>query len=750
MTKESQASSGGPSLAVVICTRDRPDALLETLDSIWRQTRLPDELILIDDGQLPEGVRDRIAARCRELGVAWQFERSRRGGLTASRNQAADLARSDILEYLDDDVTCDTGFLAEIVRVMSDPRVAGATAAVREPVFETRSGRLYQFGYRLAGWWKVRPRGRPPAPMPAVLRDSSTAVRAEWLVGPAMALRRDLVRANRFDETLVDYALGEDREMGYRLAPPHWIVQARRAALVHHRATGRRTNGRRLGFMTSYNYLYILNRTCRLGPGEWLLIGWGLAVIAAMHALWVLAGSRGQHLAEMSGMVEGLLAFLRSPAKTRARIPTCVGTRTSGNGGMPALALGMPPSPGSSRRWHLRALFVTNRLEPGGAERMLLALVKHLPEHGIEPLIGCLKDAGPLAGECHARGVPVFEHLLHFKTDAAVLPRLLQLVRAHRIDVIVVAHSGGDRMFWSTIAGRLARVPVVVWSHWYPIPLVRHFERANRLLFRWVEAYVALGERHRLGLVRLEYVPAGRITVIPNAIEIGPFLHAAERTEVRRRLGLADEHVAVAIIANFRPGKRHDVFIQAAKRLAAEDPRLRFFIVGDGPNREAVRAMAAAAKVPAETLRLLGARHDIPDLLRAFDISCLCSEKESFSECFSVSMLEAAAAGCVFIGPDSGCMPDFLDHRRNGLLIKPADANALTDAIRELAGDPDLRQRLAAAAQAKVTSGFDLDTMAREFAELLSRVAESAGPANRSGPLAGCRGFPTIVGRGRS
>ena len=163
MTKESQASSGGPSLAVVICTRDRPDALLETLDSIWRQTRLPDELILIDDGQLPEGVRDRIAARCRELGVAWQFERSRRGGLTASRNQAADLARSDILEYLDDDVTCDTGFLAEIVRVMSDPRVAGATAAVREPVFETRSGRLYQFGYRLAGWWKVRPRGRPAA-----------------------------------------------------------------------------------------------------------------------------------------------------------------------------------------------------------------------------------------------------------------------------------------------------------------------------------------------------------------------------------------------------------------------------------------------------------------------------------------------------------------------------------------------------------------------------------------------------------
>lgn len=707
LSRESVAPD--PTVAVVICTRDRPDALLRTIESVWTQTRLPDELIVIDDGALPPDVPERIAARCHELGIIWRCARSRRPGLTRARNQAAELASSDILQYLDDDVTCEPGFLAEIAAIMRDPLVGGVTANVREPSFESRSARWYQLGYRLAGWWSVGPRRRPHGPPPAVVGRSDVAVPTKLLFGAAMALRRDAVCAYRFDESLAEYALGEDHEIGYRLAAHHWLVQARRARAVHHRAPTQRTAARRLGFMTSHNYIAILRKTCSLGPGDWLLIGWSLAVLAGMHLVWAVVGSRRQHLDELRGMIDGLLASLTSVC----RVSQSDGERHRRF---------EPPSQSlaSSRRLdRRRVLFVTNRLEPGGAERMLLALVKRLRPHGVEPLIGCLKDAGPLAGECHTAGIPVFDRLLHFKTDAAVLLRLGRILREHRVDAIVVAHSGGDRMFWSTLAGGLCGVPVVVWSHWFPVPAVRHFEIANHLLFRWVASYVALGERHRQALIRLEGVPAGRIVVIPNAIETDRFVNAAPRAEVRRRLGLADRHVAVAIIANLRPGKRHDVFIEAARLLAAENAELRFLIIGDGPHRAAVHAAAAASKLPPDVLRLLGTRDDIADLLPGIDISCLCSENEYFQECLSVVMLEAAAAGCAFIGPDSGCLADFLGHRRTGLLIRPADVAGLTDAIRELAADASLRRRLADAARQKVMAGYSLDAMARSFAALL-------------------------------
>lgn len=761
----STAALPEPRIAVVICTRDRPAALQETLVSVWSQARLPDELILIDDGHLPEDVRDRIAERCRELGIAGKFAQSAKRGLTASRNQAADLAQSAVLQYLDDDVTCASGFLAEIARVMRDPRVAGVTANVREPSFESRSARLYQLGYRLGGWWGIRPRGRPPGPPPRVLcADPSTPVApassrraspdsrsgadraravvpARWLSGAAMALRRDLVREYRFDESLAEYALGEDREMGYRLAPHHWLVEARQAHVVHRREPGRRTDGRRLGFMTGYNYLHILNRTCRLGAGEWLLIGWSFAVLAAMHLVWAIVGDRRGHFAELRGLTEGLLEFwrvgyqrdgrflrddsvnhgLQAVRSARSRERLSAPSSSYGEGCLSHSGAARPEGRGSSTGVPpRRVLFITNRLEPGGAERMLLALVTRLRAHGVEPCIGCLQDAGPLAAECRAQGIPVFDHLLHFKTDAAVLLRLRRLLREQRINAIVVAHSGGDRMFWSTIAGRLARRPVVVWSHWFPVPPARHFERANRLLYRWVDAYVALGERHRQALIRHEFVPAGRITVIPNALDPAPFLKAPPRAEARQRLGLAEDDIAVAIIANLRREKRHDVFLRAARRLAADHPRLRFLVIGDGPHRDAVHAAAAASGLGSGVLRLLGPRSDIPALLPGIDISCLCSDLE----CFSLTMLEAAAAGCVFIGPESGCLPDFLEHRRTGLLIRPADVDSLTDAIRGLAADADLRRRLAEAAREKVTHGFDLNSTARAFAALLDDLVE--------------------------
>jgi glycosyltransferase involved in cell wall biosynthesis len=718
------SSASRSSIAVVICTKDRPDALVRTLDSVWTQSHLPNELIVIDDGVLPEQIVSEISLACDALHIRWIYHRKSPPGLTRSRNVAAQLAASEILIYLDDDVTCAVNLLDEITDLMRDPQIAAISPVIREPEFEGMSAKMYQMGYRLACWWRVHPR-EVLSGSPTILKNTRRARALRWLSGASMALRRDIVLRERFDETLSEYALGEDREMGYRLAARHHLVEACATQVIHRREATGRTNHRRLGFMTSYNYLYILRKTCSLRFVDWLLIAWGLFVVASMHLVWGLR--RPYHFRELLGMFDGLRTFMGSSVSAPG-LPDLSSNRKSKISERTADPSAPGPNPKS--KIPLRVLFVTTSLDPGGAELMLVALVQQLRAHQIEPIILSLKAAGPLAASCRETGIKVHEQFLRHKSDVAVIARIRDLIARDAIDIVCVAHSGGDRMFWATLAARTLQVPVVVWSHWFPGFGKRHLERPNRLLIRWVDAFVALGARHREALARCEHVPASRIHVIPNALDLDRFA-APERKQARRLLRLRDDQIGVGIVANFRPEKRHDVFIEAARRLHQRRPELRFFVIGDGPDRDAVLTAAAASGLNHDILRIIGARSDIPALLPGLDICCLCSE----IECFSVTMLESAAAGCAFIAPNVGCLPEFIADGLNGLLIHPAHVGDLVDAIERLAMDSSLRHSITQAARRRVFEDYSLPTMADRFSRLFFDVSQNHQSRRYSRPL---------------
>jgi|GEM_PF-288220 len=753
-----------PSLAVAICTKDRIASLCKTIESVWEQSHLPQELIVIDDGTMPDEVWEDIAFGCQDRGIVWKYEKKDLPGLTRSRNWAAEIADSDVILFLDDDVTCDANALAEMVRLFVDPSVGGVTANLLEPKLDTPGGRRYAQWCNWARWWALHPRVKPTTSKPKVISDSSVAAKAKWMSGAAMAYRRELVLTHRFDEALAEYALGEDREFGYRLAPHTWLLEARLAKITHRRETTGRANPRRLGYMTSFNYLYILNKTCNLRGWRRAEPYYSLIVLAARLLLGMVRDQRAERFAELRGMMSGAVAWLNSDVRAQLKSARTSdvphpqrgrGTQTALPGssvsdfintpGAPAL-LGLGDTlPHDSNRFdtptsnidpsgapaplglgdHLtpgltRALFVTNRLEPGGAERMLIDLARHLPAHCVTPSIACLQDAGPLATQAREMGITVHEHLLKFKYDFAAAWRLARLIREQQIDVCVVAHSGGDRMFWTTLAARLGRRPVVVWSHWYPTDEQRHLERPNRVLMHWVDQIIALGSAHRQAWINVENAPAAKVSVVHNGIDLTRFEDLPPRESVRAELGLEENDFAVALVANLRPEKRHDVFISAAKLLASEDDRYRFLIVGGGPSESDLRRAVEAAGLAERTLTMLGPRSDIPQLLSGLDACCLCSD----IECFSVVMLEAAAAGCPFIGPAVGSMTEFLTHQQTGLAIKPANPTSLADAVRTLAADVALRQKIVANAKTRVREGFALDAVASRFALLLHAEAD--------------------------
>jgi glycosyltransferase involved in cell wall biosynthesis len=278
--------------------------------------------------------------------------------------------------------------------------------------------------------------------------------------------------------------------------------------------------------------------------------------------------------------------------------------------------------------------------------------------------------------------------------------------------------SGGDRMFWSTLTARATGVPMVVWSHLFPVPGEPEFEWINRRLYPWVHALVALGRRHADALADAAKAPRRRIHVIRNGVDVDAFHHPEHRDAARGQLGLEPHETAVGMVANLRPIKRVGLFLDAAARVRAARPHARFFLVGDGPQRDELQARIDGSPDLRATIHLLGPRQDVPALVQAFDIVCL----TSLRECLSVAMLEAMAAGKPFVAPRVGSLDEALLDGQTGRFFEPQTADALADVLIELIDDPAQRARLGDAARAKVRSEFRLQRMAREFEDLVTEL----------------------------
>jgi glycosyltransferase involved in cell wall biosynthesis len=171
--------------------------------------------------------------------------------------------------------------------------------------------------------------------------------------------------------------------------------------------------------------------------------------------------------------------------------------------------------------------------------------------------------------------------------------------------------------------------------------------------------------------------------------------------------------------------KGFDVLIRAL----AELPTARAVIVGEGPERGALEALAREVGV-AERLELVGWRDDARAWLGSFDVFVLPSRLEGFP----LAVVEAMLAGTPVVATDVASVSEAVLHGRTGLLVRPDDPAALAAAIGELLGDHDRGRALAGAARERAHERFTSAQMVRSYMGIyagrpLRSPAGSAVPA---------------------
>jgi glycosyltransferase involved in cell wall biosynthesis len=313
--------------------------------------------------------------------------------------------------------------------------------------------------------------------------------------------------------------------------------------------------------------------------------------------------------------------------------------------------------------------------------------------------------------------------------DVTAVARLIQFCRRWQPDVV---HTQLSRADW--IGRPLARaigVPVIstihnVHSRMYGAeftPLVARIGLAcDRLSAKFATRFVAVSSGVRRDL-EAHGVPADRIVLIHNGLNLDRRSPAAPRDVVRRTWNVAPDEIVVGTVALFKAQKGLSFLVEAARMATVANPRLRFVHMGYGPLRDEVAGQIAAAGL-GDRFRLLDRVPDPMTLLSGLDVFAL----PSMWEGLPIALLEAMSAGLPAVGTAVSGIEDVIEHNRSGLLVPPADAGALANAILSLAADPAARRRLAEGAASRIAR-FAPDVVASEYRQVTLQVLAPPGAA---------------------
>lgn len=201
---------------------------------------------------------------------------------------------------------------------------------------------------------------------------------------------------------------------------------------------------------------------------------------------------------------------------------------------------------------------------------------------------------------------------------------------------------------------------------------------------------------------------------------------------MRAELGIGAADPVITSVGFLRRPKAMDVLIEAAAAIVPRFPALQVLIVGEGADRPVYEALIDRLGVR-DTVKLLGLRSDVPDLLAASDAAVLSTDSEGSP----LSVMEYMDAGLPVVATRVGGIPDLIDDGVEGLLVEPRDPAGLGEAIARVLADPEEARRMGDRGRARRRREFDIDVMVANlqdlYVELYGRTRRGRRESARTG-----------------
>jgi glycosyltransferase involved in cell wall biosynthesis len=336
--------------------------------------------------------------------------------------------------------------------------------------------------------------------------------------------------------------------------------------------------------------------------------------------------------------------------------------------------------------------------------------------------------AGPLVPALTAAGAE-FVPIAADRLSPRPLRDTIRLARERRIQIIH-SHGKGAGLYGRVAAWWTGAASIHTFHGIHPDGYGRFYLPLERALARRSFAVVHVSESQASEAQTLGLAPAGRTRVIVNGVDVEGVRSLAGRAPLSRAtLGLRADALVLATVARFDPVKRLEVLLRALPLLVARVPEAQLLIVGDGPERNALEALAGTLGV-GDRVVFAGAIPDASRALPVVDLYVTASRREGLP----LAVLEAMACGLPVLATEAPGHVDAVVREVTGRLVPVDDAPGLAAAAGLLLRDPALRARMGRAGRERVEQRFAHDRMVEAIAALYREAAgfPSRGPSTRS------------------
>jgi glycosyltransferase involved in cell wall biosynthesis len=354
-----------------------------------------------------------------------------------------------------------------------------------------------------------------------------------------------------------------------------------------------------------------------------------------------------------------------------------------------------------------------------GAERWILALIKHLNPERIESFVGVIKDEpglqSPLCNEAEKFGFKTHVFEAHGKINPAAVKLLRSFILKNSINILHTHWYKADIL--GLLAVRNTQCRIVSTPHGWS----RHvdfklwcYEMLDRGAYRFMDAVAPLSEDIYHSLQKIPGLKK-KLHLIRNGVdlsEVEAVTTVSPEIEDWRKRG----HFIIGYIGQLIPRKGLEVLLKAVAAL--RDKNLVLVIIGTGDQEEELKSLAQALNIEKQ-VHLLGFRTDRLSFLRGFDVFVLPSTLEGIPRC----LMEAMAARIPIIASDIPGSIDLIHHEETGLLFQSRSVDDLKKGLERIITDPQLATILSSKANDFVKKEFSASRMAKEYEKLYYQLA---------------------------
>jgi glycosyltransferase involved in cell wall biosynthesis len=350
----------------------------------------------------------------------------------------------------------------------------------------------------------------------------------------------------------------------------------------------------------------------------------------------------------------------------------------------------------------------------GGVERRRLSLAQCLPKDRFKQSLICTEISDELREAFTGAGCDVFAvGQVRHGLDWRIIRRAAKVLRQIRPDIVHGAVFEGVEL--AALAGRLARVPIIVGEETSD-PHGRRW--TGHLYYRFLAALtdrmVAVSPAVSRYLICKLWIPPSKVRTILNGVRNPGPAPAQEVEQLRRDLDLKDGDFVIGTVGRMvDKHKRMSDAIRALKIMLGECPGARLIVVGDGPDRAALEALADELGVR-DAVCFVGYQGRVRPYLDLMDVLV----HPAASEAFGLVLVEAMFARLPVVATAVGGIPKVVEDQKTGLLVPPGDPAKVADRLLFLWRNPAVREQMGAAGAIRARATFSESRYVEEVAAL--------------------------------